>query len=620
MKKRLVSLLLAMTLTLSLAGCEKTASVSGSASAQEGNTSTETGASTSELEERGDDLSGAEADNYPVTALYNINIENSTVYLVKGEEYLGSFEAPEEAYPDNCFFYGDWLFYSDYDDEASAEQKYVYKAFNYKTGEEKLLTRGDWGGYYDFYNGKIVLTVKNIYHGEYIELYYDPTTLEKIDNPSKFWESLPYYNENTFQSMHYATAGGRKCASRIMDEVGYIRINRGFDNFTFDGEALNKFDEFKEGYDYSHIEYYDDKVVVYIAYKYIEGKNVLRCLNLITGQDTEICGNVSSGITMSMDRDLIYFLEDQSDEFGIVKQTLWVYNPKDETKNKVMSAAGHAGDNGMSPFNNLVVSGDAIYVRNSDGTSEDWCIVENGEFKPLNINKKTYDWAQYGTVEYFSYSEPCEFCKNPINEDYEEYFVLDESLGAGVAAINNTLIESAKESLGKRTDNPKVSSAEECENSEHGTTMGDMTYERRITDVKILKDYVVINENSYWYGGGAHGMPYTFCRLFNLKTGDEVTVKDIYPGTEEDFKKAVAENIKTQYNSYTEDNTPFFMFNSADAIYDQVYNSVTFDSYTIEFDKDGLSVVFPPYELAAYASGFIYATMTYDELGITAFK
>ena len=110
MKKKLISLLLAMTLTLSLAGCEKAASVSDSASAQEGNTSTETGASTSELEERGDDLSGAEADNYPVTALYNINIENSTVYLVKGEEYIGSFEAPKEAYPDNCFFYGDYLF------------------------------------------------------------------------------------------------------------------------------------------------------------------------------------------------------------------------------------------------------------------------------------------------------------------------------------------------------------------------------------------------------------------------------------------------------------------------------------------------------------------------------
>ena len=620
MKKKLISLLLAMTLTLSLAGCEKAASVSDSASAQEGSTSTETGASTSELEERGDDLSGAEADNYPVTALYNINIENSTVYLVKGEEYLGSFEAPEEAYPDNCFFYGDWLFYSDYDEEAEAEQKYVYKALNYKTGEEKILTRGDWGGFFDFYNGKIVLTVKNIYHGEYLELYYDPTTLEKIDNPSKFWESLPYYNENTFQSMQYATAGGRKCASRIMDEVGYIRINRGFDYFNFDGEALNKFDEFKEGYDYNYIEYYDDKVVVYIAHKYTEGKSVLRCLNLITGQDTEICANVSSDVTMSMDRDLIYFIEDQSDEFGIAKQTLWVYNPKDETKNRVMTAEGHAGGGGMSPFNNLVVSGDAIYVRNSDGTSEDWCIIENGEFKQLNINKKTYDWAQYGTVEYFSNSELCEFCKNPINEDYEEYFVLDESLGAGVAAINNTLKESAKESLGKRTDNPKVSSAEECENSEHGNPMGDMTYERRITDVKILKDYVVINENSYWYGGGAHGMPYTFCRLFNLKTGEEVTIKDIYPGTEEDFKKAVAENIKTQYNSYTEDNTPFFMFDSADAIYDEVYDLVTFDNYTVEFDKDGLSVVFPPYELAAYANGFIYATMTYDELGITAFK
>ena len=620
MKKKLISLLLAMTLTLSLAGCEKAASVSDSASAQEGSTSAETGASTSELEEKGDDLSGAEADNYPVTALYNINIENSTVYLVKGEEYIGSFEAPKEAYPDNCFFYGDYLFYSSYEADAADESKYAYRAFNYKTGEDKVLTHGDWGGFYDFYNGKIVLTVKNFNKGEYVELYYDPTTLEKVDNPSKFWESLPYYTENTFQSMQYATAGGRKCASRIMDEVGYIRINRGFDYFNFDGEALNKFDELKEGYDYSYIEYYDDKTVVYIARKYIEGNSVLRCLNLITGQDTEICANVSSGVTMSMDRDLIYFLEDESDEFGISKQTLWVYNPKDETKNKVMTAEGHAGGGGMSPFNNLVVSGDAIYVRNSDGTSEDWCIIENGEFKQLNIDKKTCDWAQYGTVEYFSNSELCEFCKNPINEDYEEYFVLNESLGAGVAAINNTLKESAKESLGKRTDNPKVSSAEECENSEHGTPMGDMTYERRITDVKIIKDYVVINENSYWYGGGAHGMPYTFCRLFNLKTGEEVTLKDIYPGTEEDFKKAVAENIRTQYNSYTEDNTPFFMFDSADAIYDEVYDLVTFDNYTIEFDKDGLSVVFPPYELAAYANGFIYATMTYDELGITAFK
>ena len=620
MKKKLISLLMAMTLTLSLAGCEKTASVSGSASSEGSSTSTETSVSSSASEEKGDDLSDA-GEAYPVTALYNMNVEENTVYLVKGEESVGSFAAPKEAYPDNCFFYGDYLFYSSYEDGAEEGNKYAYKALNYKTGEEKTLTHGDWGGFYDFYKGKIVLTVKNYYKGEYVELFYDPTSLAEVDNPSKLWESLPYDTASVFQSMQYATAGGRKCASRVMDEVGYIRVNEGYDYYNFDGEALNKFDELKEGYDYSYIEYYDDKCVIYRACNYQAGENVLRCLNLVTGQDTVICENVLSGIDMSIDRDLIYFIQDESDKFGVTGQTLWVYNPKDETKNKVMTAEGYAGSNGLSPFNNLVVSGDAIYVRNSDGTSEDWCIIKDGEFKQLNINKKTYDWAQYGTVEYFSSSELCEFCKNPIYEEYEEYFVLDESLGAGVAAINNTLKEDAKERMGSRDDEAQsVSSAEECENAAHGTPMGDITYERRISNVKILKDYVVINENSYWYGGGAHGMPYEYCRLFNLTTGDEVTIKDIYSGTEEDFKKAVAENIKTQYNSYTEDNTPFFMFDSADAIYEEVYNSVTFDGYTIEFDKDCLNVVFPPYELAAYASGFIYATLTYDELGITAFK
>ena len=621
MKKKLISLLLAMTLTLSLAGCEKTASVSGSASSTESGISAETGVSASVTDERGDDLSDAEEEAYPVTALYDIDYEDNSVYLVKDEEFIGSFTAPEEAYPDNSFFYGDYLFYSAYDDDAEERQKYVYKAFNYKTGEEKVLTHGDWGGFFDFYKGKIVLTVKNIYHGEYVESYYDPVTVEKIDNPSKFWESLPYYTENTFQSMQYATSGGRKCASRVMDEVGYIKINRGFDYFNYDGEALNKFEELKEGYDYSYIEYYDDKVVVYLARKNTDGVSVLRCLNLITGQDTEICGNVSMGITMSRDRDLIYFLEDEPADFGIYKQTLWVFNPKDETKNKIMTAEGHAGSGGMSPFYKLVVSGDAIYVRNSDGQSEDWCIIENGEFKQLNIDKKTYDRAQYGTVEYFSKSELCEFCNNPISEDYEEYFVLDESLGAGVAAINNTLKEEAKGRLENGNEEAQgVSSAEECKDAGHGTPIGDITYERRVSNVKVLKDYVVIDEDAYWYGGGAHGMPYIYCRLFNLKTGDEVTLKDIYPGTEEDFKKAVAENIKTQYSSYSEDDNPFFMFDSADAIYDEVYNTVSFDSYTIDYGKDSLSVVFPPYELAAYASGFIYATLTYDELGITAFK
>ena len=137
-----------------------------------------------------------------------------------------------------------------------------------------------------------------------------------------------------------------------------------------------------------------------------------------------------------------------------------------------------------------------------------------------------------------------------------------------------------------------------------------------VSGVNIINDrYLTVDYNGYWYGGGAHGMPTMYEYIFDLQTGEELTFRDFYKGTEEEFKTKVAEKVREDYNSKltTDDYNGYFAATDQEA-YDTAYEYASIDSGNVSFMEDKVLVYFYPYDLGSYADGFKFYEFTYQEL------
>ena len=125
--------------------------------------------------------------------------------------------------------------------------------------------------------------------------------------------------------------------------------------------------------------------------------------------------------------------------------------------------------------------------------------------------------------------------------------------------------------------------------------------------------YLTVNYDGYEYWGGAHGYPYRQHYLFDLNTGGELTIYDLYTSTEENFKDVVA-----KYSIQDWKENPEMYFNNVDeeeTVYQDFYDNASLDM-AMRFEKQGIVIEYSPYEYGPYAAGFIEIPIPYDVLGI----
>lgn len=133
---------------------------------------------------------------------------------------------------------------------------------------------------------------------------------------------------------------------------------------------------------------------------------------------------------------------------------------------------------------------------------------------------------------------------------------------------------------------------------------------------EIAPGYVELTLNIYAYYGGAHGMPEEDHWLFDLKQGKTVDISELYKGTEEEFKAIVLKHSMDTWKS-GEDNRFYENYDPAlESDKEKEFAECIDFSMTIDYSKDGLSVLYPPYAVGPYASGFIDIFIPYSELGI----
>lgn len=315
---------------------------------------------------------------------------------------------------------------------------------------------------------------------------------------------------------------------------------------------------------------------------------------------------------------VVYYISDGYDQEGYMEYSLYAYDIALGESTVIYSTKAYPLYDMIEPcINGLSFYDGVVYFIDTDGDRVCWKKAEkNGlEYTVSEICEIDYSSPidEYGTV-YSRYAEKtCEECGEVYAYYCTEYIEFDSSID-NYEKINETVENYFNDGF-DRLDNISASfdfGEAACEY--HGTRQGCEYEEIDISDVQALgSHYISICWNGYWYGGGAHGATTLYFVLFDTDTGEVVSLGDLAGISEEEFRNLVASKV---VEDFEENNVPYFITES-DALYEHVYDEMSFDYNLINFDQDGIWVNFAPYDLAPYAAGYICFRFTYDELGIT---
>ena len=129
--------------------------------------------------------------------------------------------------------------------------------------------------------------------------------------------------------------------------------------------------------------------------------------------------------------------------------------------------------------------------------------------------------------------------------------------------------------------------------------------EVRYTEKRVDDKVASFARRDYSNTGGAHGNTYTSGWNFDLETGKRLTLADIAEDKDafmSDVKEYVLEICKT--DAYSSRLFPEYEESLDYVLQDDLWY----------FDKEGITFISNPYELAAYAEGTIYFTVPYEVL------
>jgi len=126
-------------------------------------------------------------------------------------------------------------------------------------------------------------------------------------------------------------------------------------------------------------------------------------------------------------------------------------------------------------------------------------------------------------------------------------------------------------------------------------------YDYQDYSVELLERYLVVNFYGDWYGGGAHGGYTLTADVFNLQTGEKLTLEDFV-------------RVKRDYAKINALAEAYLRENEVDTF------SETFDiretppsSFTVT--QDSLVLIYNQYEIAPYAAGTIEIPLPFAALG-----
>ena len=417
--------------------------------------------------------------------------------------------------------------------------------------------------------------------------------------------------------LNYATAEGVEdsCSmSRILDGCGYV-IGRQDEQYVMiyaDGRSSSIS---RMPGEYVYIDSYDENYVIYQTYDE-DWNTVLNILDHRTGRIQTV-----EKLTEFLDYEdgVVYFSVDESEDFVLKKNVVYRLDLAGEATSALYEMETTPGATDIQPGTQWFrVLGGRIFFAKVEGDACKWFRVDSdagkAAFQDLGCTINAINAFQYGTVIYDGVVKNCKFCGITLEKFYGEAFQLDPKYSTEYRKINEALAAELSTSMEfYETENENEVTEDNCEEHQEYPDMYCETDEEYISDVRIYKDrYLMVDSHGYWFAGGAHGMPYIGQRIFDLSSGEEMGVRDFYQGSEKDFKELVARKTKEDFESYSLYESPYYS-EDGDQVYQTAYEYADLDATQVIFGEDGVVIVYQPYEMGPFASGFIEVSISYEE-------
>ncbi|MBQ9490234.1 MAG: DUF3298 domain-containing protein [Lachnospiraceae bacterium] len=522
---------------------------------------------------------------------------------------------------------GDDAFYVYQYEMMEDRNGYHVYAINAKSLEVVSLwtsEEGWWLESIDYYQGKVYITAYSDGAGKKELIYVkdkESFSFQSEENPNmQFIQSMKDFNL-TLSSVNLGNRYGCCSITRVLDEAGFVigSLDDQYYQFTKDG-LVNIIPGISE---YVYIQGYDEDGIVYSKFDDETLTNDLYGVNLKTGENLLIAKgeNDSNKELLGYADGKAYYCISKENPFVLKTNTVYQFQFDSGESRMLYQKESIPGATDVQPGTQSFQLVDGkIYVVMPNGMELRWMKVDPDAsaviFQDQNLVVGEKNIFKYGTVVTDSYILNCPFCGIPLEKYYGEEFQLDARYSAYADDINKKLSNELHDLVQRNLEefDQLGSTDEECGDHQENPIIYCVTIENEVGNIAILSDrYLTIDYSGYWYGGGVHGMPSAYQRTFDLKTGAEVNLSSFYDGSEESFKKLVAEKTKEDFLSYDEGETPYFA-ETAEQVYEDAYKYANLYSGNVFFEEKGITFLYSPYDMGPYASGFISIFISYQEL------
>lgn len=637
MKKKIVGLLLALAVSVSFSACTNVNGVEMGGAEQSQETKE------SQSEEGQGNLAESKADpdkgesqspedlgdesmilyqGYYSDVYYGLDSRGNKVSEYRWEEARERLGLKEEdsyfvTVADGMFFY--YLYVK----EGNGWRYEIYAADAKTMATAKLMTTeaGWWVNSIDGYDGKVYVTLlsSDNVRKEYVFAKEEQgfSFREEANPHDEAIKAMDGYGM-TLRSASVGYQYGNCSITRVLEENGYVLGQKdGYYKIAKDGSisAITGI-PVKSAYE----EFYDQNGIVYDAWE--NEDDTIYYMNLATGEVKQVARVKDSlDVLAYVDGKIYYDTQDYVNDFNLVKKFVYEYDVSKGTSRLLYAKESIPGAVDLQPgTQNFQVADGKLYFVDLVKDQIHWMKFDpegrgTEEFQDTGLAVGDKSAFHYGKITGDTYVRKCSFCGTPLEKYYGELFELDGSQFDKAGVINDVLRkehEGVLESY-ERFKAEVQETEDDCDEHREYPIQWCETVEDHVSGVSVIDGrYLAIDYDSYWYGGGVHGYPGLDQKLFDLTDGKEVFLKDFYQGTEEDFKKLVAQKTKEDCMSYDEGMSPYF--SDPDGVYAQAYEGASVQGTSVTFNEKGINVLYAPYDMGPFASGFIEVFISYEDL------
>ena len=500
---------------------------------------------------------------------------------------------------DVTYYYINGILYADYCGSSTEKETGIY-AIDVNNSKFVKITDNNGIDYIDYYNNKLYIgfyetddeiDTENVYTiSDDFSFKPEETEYSKVLNHTGKYEEIvktPYclYSEdrNSLSKKDFSL-------KRVFDEVGYVIVhesNYGVDEYIKifpDGTT----EEIKGLHDKDGGILYYDKDKIYFAmgeFDDIEFATDVYSLDMKVGEpvhildlkDGEIIQVVNDKLFHTIDKDLYVFdLKEGKDEP--------VYHYEEKPGVAIYDRYQYQIMNGMV-FTCDLKDAELKWLRVDKYGDESAAIDIGCPIFPVNAYK-------YGSVTTYESDAKCPVCGNQILVHTYELFQLNDEYSTHASAINKSLKEKKDDFINNFSEE-ELNLGSECEyhkDSPYYTFYGDES----LCNANIINSRFLVIEMAYcWYGGIARPLSDNDTYVFDLSTGESLSVNNFYPGTKSELNALINEKIKEAYpqNSYLS------------------FEGICVDSSNISYYDDHITYHFGEYNIGTYE-----VDVSYEEL------